>query len=76
MELMLGDAWNPGNGSRGRPVTYNFSTHATVIAPTGSGKGVGIEIPNGLAGFRDMSVLNPDPSGQNAAVCAAAWVMR
>lgn len=72
MELMLGAAWNPDNGSRGSPVTYNFSTHATVIAPTGSGKGVGIEIPNGLAGFRDMSVLNPDPSGQNASVCAAA----
>lgn len=69
---MLGDAWNPDTGSRGQAVGYNFSTHATVIAPTGSGKGVGIEIPNLLAGLRDTSCLNPDPSGQNAAVCAAA----
>jgi type IV secretion system protein VirD4 len=72
MELMLGDTWNPDNGARGAGVTYDFSTHATVIAPTGSGKGVGIEIPNLLAGFRDFSCLNPDPSGQNAAVTAAA----
>ena len=43
-----------------------------MIAPTGSGKGVGVEMPNLLTGLRDMSVLNPDPSGQNAAVCAEA----
>src|ERR1700761_5149043 len=72
MELMLGQAWNPDNGSKGQGVTYNFSTHATVIAPTGSGKGVGIELPNLISGLRDASVLNPDPSGQNAAICAAA----
>src|SRR6202035_1362290 len=72
MELMLGEAWNPDTGSRGQAVSYDFSTHATVMAPTGSGKGVGIEIPNLLAGLRDTSCLNPDPSGQNASVCAAA----
>jgi type IV secretion system protein VirD4 len=72
MELMLGDAWNPDTGSRGQAVRYNFSSHATVISPTGSGKGAGIEIPNLVAGLRDTSCLNPDPSGQNAAVCAAA----
>jgi type IV secretion system protein VirD4 len=72
MELMLGDAWNPDTGSRGQAVAYDFSSHATVIAPTGSGKGAGIEIPNLLAGLRDASCLNPDASGQNACVCAAA----
>lgn len=69
---MLGQAWNPNTGSRGQAVSYDFSSHATVIAPTGSGKGAGIEIPNLLAGLRDASCLNPDVSGQNAAVCAAA----
>ena len=59
MELMLGEAWNPVNGSRGRPVTYDFSTHATVIAPTGSGKGVGIELPNLLTGFARYLVPQP-----------------
>lgn len=69
---MLSKAWNPVNGALGQPVTYDLKTHMTVIAPTGSGKGVGIEMPNLLTGLRDMSVLNPDPSGQNAVVCAEA----
>ena len=69
---MLGDAWNPIPDRAAKPSLTISAAHATVIAPTGSGKGAGIEIPNLLAGLRDTSCLNPDPSGQNAAVCAAA----
>jgi type IV secretory pathway TraG/TraD family ATPase VirD4 len=44
----------------------------TLIAPTGAGKGVCLEMPNLLVGLRNMSVLNIDSAGQNAAVCAEA----
>ncbi|MBV8092692.1 MAG: type IV secretory system conjugative DNA transfer family protein, partial [Acetobacteraceae bacterium] len=60
--------WRP----TGRRVPCPLDGHFLLLAPTGSGKGVGLEIPNLLTGLRGVSVLNIDPSGQNAAVCAEA----
>jgi type IV secretion system protein VirD4 len=70
--IALGVRWNPETGSTGAAESYDLRSHITMIAPTGSGKGVTIEIPNGLLGLRRMSGLFIDPSGQNAAVCAEA----
>lgn len=71
-KLLLGRRWNPRTGRIGRKEKYDLRAHATMIAPTGAGKGVTVEIPNLLLGLRGMSVLSIDPSGQNAAVCAEA----
>jgi type IV secretion system protein VirD4 len=71
-KLLLGRRWNPRSGRIGRRVTYNQRSHTTLIAPTGAGKGVTLELPNALLGLRRMSLLSIDPSGQNAAVCADA----
>jgi type IV secretion system protein VirD4 len=70
--IYLGHAWNPETGREAGPVTCDLNGHFLLLAPTGSGKGVGLEIPNLLIGLRTVSVLSIDPSGQNAAVCAAA----
>jgi type IV secretion system protein VirD4 len=51
---------------------YGLASHVALLAPTGAGKGVTLEMPNLLIGLRKMSVLSIDPSGQNAAVCAEA----
>lgn len=71
-KILLGAKWNPKTGRAGSANTYDLRSHVTLIAPTGIGKGVTIEIPNLLLGLRHMSVLSIDPSGQNAAVCAQA----
>ena len=70
--IRLGVEWDVRKGRAGAPVTYDLRSHITLIAPTGAGKGVTLEIPNLLLGLRGMSVLSLDPSGQNAAVCAEA----
>jgi type IV secretion system protein VirD4 len=73
--IYLGVEWLPEKRfgrAAGRPVTCDLDGHFELLAPTGSGKGVGLEIPNLLMGLRTVSVLSIDPSGQNAAVCAAA----
>jgi type IV secretion system protein VirD4 len=71
-KILIGREWNPKSGRIGKPVTYDLRSHLTLIAPTGGGKGACIEIVNNLLGLRHMSQLSIDPSGQNAAVCAAA----
>lgn len=70
--IALGVKWDPRTGDTGAPESYDLRSHITMIAPTGAGKGATIEMVNLLAGLRGMSVLNIDPSGQNAAVCAEA----
>lgn len=71
-KIALGVRWNPLTGRTGRRETYGFRSHLTLIAPTGSGKGVCFEIPTLLRGLRHSSVLSIDPSGQNGAVCGEA----
>jgi type IV secretory pathway TraG/TraD family ATPase VirD4 len=71
-EFYNGYEWNPETGEIGDRVTFDMSSHETAVSPTGSSKGVSLEIPNLLFGLRNSSVVNPDPSGQNAAVCTAA----
>jgi type IV secretory pathway TraG/TraD family ATPase VirD4 len=74
-EFYLGYPWKPKSGRiKRRPETVDLTTrpHVSMTAPTGSSKGVSIEIPNLLTGLKDCSVFNIDSSGQNAAVCAEA----
>src|SRR4051794_38516409 len=71
-EFYFGYNWNPETGKVGERATFDMSSHVTMIAPTGTSKGVSLEIPNLLLGFRNSSVISVDPSGQNAAVCAEA----
>lgn len=74
-KFYLGYPWDPKTGRvKSRPVTVDLTTrpHTSMTAPTGSFKGVSIEIVNLLTGLRDCSVFNIDSSGQNAAVCAEA----
>lgn len=71
-QILLGKKWDPATGRISGPETWDLHSHITMIAPTGAGKGVTVEMPNLLIGLREMSVLSVDPSGQNAAVCAAA----
>jgi len=70
--IYCGDRWNPANSSRGAPLVVELESNFELIAPPGSGKGAGLEIPNLLLGLRSCSVVSIDPSGQNAAVCAEA----
>lgn len=74
-EFYLGYPWNPKTGRvKRRRETVDLTTrpHVSMTAPTGSSKGVSIEIPNLLMGLKDCSVFNIDSSGQNAAVCGEA----
>src|SRR3954454_9383070 len=70
--IRLGYKWNPDTGEIGAPVTYPLQSGMITIAPTLSGKGVGIEIPTLASYLGGMSVLSVDPTGQNAANCAEA----
>lgn len=72
--IWLGQTWNPKKGRLGRPVSYRSDRHLTLFGPTGSGKGVSIEIPN-LLMLKGLSVISIDPKGQNAAV-TARWRRR
>jgi type IV secretory pathway TraG/TraD family ATPase VirD4 len=81
-EFPLGYKWNTDTGKTSDAESYDLASNMQIIAPAGSGKGVALEMPalllsNGLHssgshGLLSSSILNPDPSGQNAAVCAAA----
>jgi type IV secretory pathway TraG/TraD family ATPase VirD4 len=71
-EFYNGYEWNPETGEISDRVMFDMSSHETAASPTGSSKGVSLEIPNLLLRLRNSSVVNPDPSGQNGAVCAAA----
>jgi type IV secretion system protein VirD4 len=71
-EFYTGYEWEPETGENGERVTYKLDAHMFMVSPTGSSKGVSIEIPNLLLGLRNSSVVGPDPSGQNSAVCAEA----
>jgi hypothetical protein len=75
-EIYNGYGWTPETGEIGGKEPFDLSSHMTMISPTGSSKGVSIEIPNLLLGLRNSTVFNPDPSGQNAAVCAAVRASR
>jgi type IV secretion system protein VirD4 len=71
-KILLGEKWDPRTGRMGGAFYFNLDSHLWLIAPNGAGKGVCLEIPNLLIGLRNMSVLSLDPSGQNAAITAAA----
>ena len=71
-EFYLGYRWDPETGDVAGRETFDLSSHALMVAPTGASKGVSIEIPNLLLGFRSSSVVSLDPSGQNGAICAEA----
>jgi type IV secretory pathway TraG/TraD family ATPase VirD4 len=74
-EFYLGYPWNPKTGRVGkRPVTVDLTRrpHLSMTAPTGSSKGVSVEIVNLSIGLKNCSVFNIDSSGQNAAVCGPA----
>ena len=74
-EFYLGYPWDSKTGRvKSRPVTVDLTTrpHLSMTAPTGSSKGVSVEIINLCTGLKDCSVFNIDSSGQNAAVCAEA----
>jgi type IV secretion system protein VirD4 len=67
--IRLGRQWQPKSGRAERPVSYDLDRHVTLFGPTGSGKGVALEIPN-LLTLSGLSIISIDPKGQNAAVCA------
>src|SRR4051812_1266979 len=68
--LSFGVEWNLWNGRKGRrAVEYKENRHVTVFGPTGSGKGVCLEIP-WLLRLMGLSIISIDPKGQNAAVTA------
>lgn len=71
-KLSLGVEWNPETGRTGKPVTFDLSSHATLLGPTRCGKGATLEIPNLLLGLRHTSVVSIDPTAQNACVTAEA----
>src|SRR5271156_1419198 len=71
-QFYLGYQWNPETGRIGKRETYDLGSHMTLLGTTGCGKGVTVEIPNLLLGLKKVAVVSIDPSGQNAAVCAAA----
>src|SRR4051794_15540272 len=67
IRIWFGREWNPKTGRRGRPVFYSLDRHLTLFGPTGSGKGVSLEIVNLLL-LAGLSIISIDPKGQNAAV--------
>jgi len=73
-QFPLGHKWKPETGKTRDRESSDLSGNMQIIAPAGSGKGVALEMPAMLLpdALRSSSLLNPDPSGQNAAVCAAA----
>lgn len=59
--LIVGKAW-------GRFLRFNQDGYAILFAPTRSGKGVGVVIPNLLA--YQGSIICTDPKGENSAITA------
>jgi type IV secretion system protein VirD4 len=67
--ISLGLAWNTKTGRSSRPVFYDSDRHLTLFGPTGSGKGICLEIPN-LLSLTGLSTISIDPKGENASVTA------
>ena len=67
--LFNGAGWFIGFSSEsGRPMRWAGNDgHGCLIAPTGSGKGVCVQLLNMLWGFDDYSVVCIDPKGEMAA---------
>jgi type IV secretion system protein VirD4 len=68
--LFGGAGWFIGFSSEsGRPMRWNGGDgHACLVAPTGSGKGTCVQLPNMLGGFDAYSVVCIDPKGEEAAI--------
>jgi type IV secretory pathway TraG/TraD family ATPase VirD4 len=68
--LFNGAGWFLGFSSEsGRAMRWAGNDgHGCLIAPTGQGKGVCVQMPNMLWGFDDYSVVCIDPKGEMAAV--------
>ena len=71
-ELLWGGVWG-GDGiivgkAGGRLLRFNQDGYAILFAPTRSGKGVGVVVPN-LLTYRG-SVICSDPKGENSAIAA------
>lgn len=73
-ELVLGDEWDPATGRDGKPVTFDLSSHFTVMGPTRCGKDATLGIPNTLRRLHGKSLIDLDTTGQAAAVCGPARV--
>ncbi len=71
--LFQGAGWFIGIAPEsGRPMRWNGGDgHGVLVAPTGSGKGTCVQLPNLLGGFDDYSVVCIDPKGEQAAVSGA-----
>jgi type IV secretion system protein VirD4 len=67
--ISFGRKWNPKSGRTGQLLSHAIDGHVTCFGPTGSGKGVALEIPN-LLRLEGLSIISIDPKGQNAAVTA------
>jgi type IV secretion system protein VirD4 len=67
--LFNGKGWFIGfSRESGRPMRWAGNDgHGLLIAPTGSGKGVCVQLPNMLGGFDDYSCVCVDPKGEIAA---------
>ncbi len=67
--LFGGAGWFIGFSSEsGRPMRWDGGDgHGLLVAPTGSGKGTCVQLPNMLGGFDDYSVVCVDPKGEQAA---------
>src|SRR5581483_5938324 len=68
-ELVRGDGLLIGRDGRNKPLRYAGDGHLLTVAPTRSGKGVGVVIPNILTYPGPLVVT--DPKGENYAVTAA-----
>jgi type IV secretion system protein VirD4 len=82
--LFKGKGWFIGFAANsGRTMHWDGGDgHGVLIAPTGSGKGTCVQLPNLLGGFDDYSVVCIDPKGEQAAVSGAyrsrlgpAWIL-
>jgi type IV secretion system protein VirD4 len=72
-EISLGLKWYPKKRRFGKVyrdrIIYDKNRHVLCFGPTGSGKGVGLEIGN-LLRLKGLSIISIDPKGQNEAVTA------
>ncbi len=67
--LFGGAGWFIGfSRESGRPMRWAGNDgHGLLVAPTGSGKGICVQLPNMLGGLDDYSVVAIDPKGEMAA---------
>jgi type IV secretory pathway TraG/TraD family ATPase VirD4 len=72
--ITLGFGWEPATGRVGDRIIYDRDRHITCFGPNGSGKGVGLEMPNllrlgdGGSGGEPLSIISIDSKGENRAV--------